>query len=110
MTLVDVIPLENTDDRSFREISDRVAQNRQRPTQLRLEQEYDACIDLLLRRFVYGSLSGMASALVLFRTPTTRWSAVAFGAGIGLGSAYTDCSRILGDNMKWPSMPKWPGR
>ena len=25
----------------------------------------------------------------------TRWASVAFGAGIGIGSAYTDCSRIF---------------
>ena len=25
----------------------------------------------------------------------TRWASVAFGAGVGLGSAYTDCSRLF---------------
>ena len=25
----------------------------------------------------------------------SRWASVAFGAGIGIGSAYTDCSRIF---------------
>lgn len=26
-------------------------------------------------------------------SPVTRWASVAFGAGIGLGSAYTECSQ-----------------
>ena len=33
----------------------------------------------------------------------TRWAAVAFGAGVGLGSAYTDCSHIMVG-----ALPKWP--
>ncbi|CAI7816318.1 unnamed protein product [Closterium sp. NIES-53] len=28
-------------------------------------------------------------------SPTSRWAALAFGAGCGVGSAYTECSRIL---------------
>lgn len=28
-------------------------------------------------------------------SPVTRWASVAFGAGVGLGSAYTDCSRLF---------------
>lgn len=31
----------------------------------------------------------------------TRWAAVAFGAGLGLGSAYTECSQKFGG---YPSM------
>lgn len=26
-------------------------------------------------------------------TPVTRWASVAFGAGVGIGSAYADCSQ-----------------
>lgn len=33
----------------------------------------------------------------------TRWASVAFGAGVGLGSAYTDCSHIMVG-----ALPKWP--
>eukprot|EP00252_Welwitschia_mirabilis_P009953 TRINITY_DN22923_c0_g1_i1.p2 TRINITY_DN22923_c0_g1~~TRINITY_DN22923_c0_g1_i1.p2 ORF type:complete len:102 (+),score=20.40 TRINITY_DN22923_c0_g1_i1:137-442(+) len=68
-----------------------------------IDAKWDACLDITLRRFVYSSLAGAASALFLFRSPTTRWSAIAFGAGIGLGSAYTDCSHIFDG-----SLPKWP--
>lgn len=25
----------------------------------------------------------------------TRWASVAFGAGLGIGSAYSDCSRLF---------------
>ncbi|CAM6017038.1 unnamed protein product [Sphagnum balticum] len=68
---------------------------KERPAQLQLDQQWDACIDLTLRRFVYGSLAGGASALLLFRSPTARWAAFAFGAGVGLGSAYADGAYIF---------------
>ncbi|CAM8996188.1 unnamed protein product [Rhodiola kirilowii] len=55
--------------------------------------KWDSCLDLSLRRLVYSSLAGAFSGLLLFRTPVTRWASVAFGAGIGLGSAYTECSQ-----------------
>ncbi|RVW15055.1 hypothetical protein CK203_084797 [Vitis vinifera] len=29
-------------------------------------------------------------------SPVTRWASVAFGAGLGLGSAYTECSQKFG--------------
>lgn len=61
-----------------------------------LDAKWDACLDLSLRRFVYSSLAGAFSGLLLFRSPVTRWSSVAFGAGVGLGSAYSDCSRLFG--------------
>ena len=28
-------------------------------------------------------------------SPVTRWASIAFGAGLGIGSAYTDCSRAF---------------
>lgn len=67
----------------------------ERPPQLDYAQKCDAAMDVTMRRFVYGTLSGGASALLLFRSPTTRWAAVAFGAGAGLGSAFTDSSELL---------------
>ncbi|OAE22670.1 hypothetical protein AXG93_2675s1030 [Marchantia polymorpha subsp. ruderalis] len=54
-----------------------------RSADLLLDQKWDAAIDLTLRRVVYSSAGGAAAALTLFRSPTTRWSAIAFGAGIG---------------------------
>lgn len=63
------------------------------PPQYDLNAKWDACLDLGLRRFVYSSLAGAFSGLLLFRSPVTRWASVAFGAGIGLGSAYTECSQ-----------------
>uniref|UniRef100_A0A3N7FZW6 MICOS complex subunit MIC10 n=1 Tax=Populus trichocarpa TaxID=3694 RepID=A0A3N7FZW6_POPTR len=51
--------------------------------------KWDACLDLSVRRFVYSSLAGAFGGLLLFRTPVT------FGAGVGIGSAYTDCSQIF---------------
>ncbi|CAK9865338.1 unnamed protein product [Sphagnum jensenii] len=73
-----------------------MAHAKERPAQLQLDQQWDACIDLTMRRFVYGSLAGGASALLLFRSPTARWAAFAFGAGVGLGSAYADGAYIFG--------------
>lgn len=60
-----------------------------------LDAKWDACLDLSLRRFVYSSVAGAFTGLLLFRTPVTRWASVAFGAGVGLGSAYSDCSRLF---------------
>ncbi|XP_021748146.1 MICOS complex subunit Mic10-like [Chenopodium quinoa] len=60
-----------------------------------LDAKWDACLDLSLRRFVYSSVAGAFSGLLLFRSPVTRWASVAFGAGVGLGSAYSDCSRLF---------------
>ncbi|BBN13727.1 MICOS complex subunit MIC10 [Marchantia polymorpha subsp. ruderalis] len=74
-----------------------------RSADLLLDQKWDAAIDLTLRRVVYSSAGGAAAALTLFRSPTTRWSAIAFGAGIGLGSALRDCSYIFnGSDPIWP--------
>eukprot|EP00250_Pteridium_aquilinum_P022593 c25432_g1_i1 orf=169-483(+) len=73
------------------------------PPKLDMDAKWDACYDLILRRFFYSSLAGAASGLLFFRSPVTRWGAVAFGAGVGLGSAYTDCSHIMGG-----ALPKWP--
>ncbi|CAM8979677.1 unnamed protein product [Rhodiola kirilowii] len=70
-----------------------MAEKKQIPPQYDLNAKWDACLDLSLRRFVYSSLSGAFGGLLLFRSPATRWASVAFGAGIGLGSSYTECSQ-----------------
>jgi inner membrane organizing system protein 1 len=98
-----------TEPKAFKDISSDIAKKRG-PSQSQVNEQYDLCIDLTLRRFVYGSLTGLATAVLMFRGRATRSSAVAFGAGVGLGSAYADCSHILGDRMTFPSFPKWPPR
>ncbi|KAG0592975.1 hypothetical protein M758_1G286200 [Ceratodon purpureus] len=98
-----------TGPKSFKDISNDIAKKRAQP-QSQIDEQYDLCIDLTLRRFVYGSLTGLATAILMFRGRTTRSSAIAFGAGVGLGSAYADCSHILGNRMIFPSFPKWPPR
>ncbi|CAL9187461.1 MICOS complex subunit MIC10-like [Musa acuminata AAA Group] len=60
-----------------------------------LNAKWDACLDLTARRLAYSSLAGAFTALLFFRSPVTRWASVAFGAGLGIGSAYTDCSYIF---------------
>ncbi|CAM6088179.1 unnamed protein product [Calypogeia fissa] len=75
----------------------------ERPKELSLDDKWDAAIDLTLRRFVYSTAGGAVAALALFRSPVTRWSAIAFGAGLGLGSAIRDSSYIFnGSNPAWP--------
>lgn len=32
---------------------------------------------------------------MILGSPVTRWASVAFGAGVGIGSAYTDCSHLF---------------
>ncbi|XP_074263503.1 MICOS complex subunit MIC10-like [Silene latifolia] len=66
------------------------------PKDYDLDAKWDACLDLSLRRFAYSSVAGAFSGLLLFRSPVTRWASVAFGAGVGLGSAYSDCSHLFG--------------
>ncbi|XP_038709303.1 uncharacterized protein LOC120004124 isoform X3 [Tripterygium wilfordii] len=39
-------------------------------------------------------------------SPVTRWASVAFGAGVGLGSAYTECSRIFDGSPAKLAPPK----
>ncbi|XP_073117953.1 MICOS complex subunit MIC10 [Elaeis guineensis] len=65
------------------------------PPRYDLDAKWDACLDLTIRRFFYSSLAGAFSGLLLFRSPTTRWASVAFGAGVGIGRAYTECSYIF---------------
>ncbi|XP_075519030.1 MICOS complex subunit MIC10-like isoform X1 [Primulina tabacum] len=62
------------------------------PARYDLNAKWDAYLDLGLRRFVYSSFAGAFTGLLLFRSPVTRWASVAFGAGVGIGSAYLECS------------------
>ncbi|XP_078170246.1 MICOS complex subunit MIC10-like [Carex rostrata] len=68
-----------------------------------LDKKWDACIDLSIRRVLYSSLAGAFSGLIFFRSPTSRWASVTLGLGVGIGSAYTECSYLLNG-----SPPKWP--
>ncbi|KAL5558433.1 hypothetical protein UlMin_034644 [Ulmus minor] len=65
------------------------------PPQYDVNAKWDACLDLTVRRFVYSSFAGAFGGLLFFRSPATRWASVAFGAGVGIGSAYTECSRLF---------------
>ncbi|CAI5510434.1 unnamed protein product [Closterium sp. Naga37s-1] len=134
-----------------------------RAQDLLMDDKWDLCVDLSLRRVVYSSLAGAATGLSLPRvagrlspsalaaalvpptptalafwrmlksfplrillsfpsfhpspsvntspflrragSPTSRWAALAFGAGCGVGSAYTDCSRILDGHVPRFSAP-----
>ncbi|KAI5061100.1 hypothetical protein GOP47_0023605 [Adiantum capillus-veneris] len=54
------------------------------PSQLNLDARWDACHDIALRRLFYSTFAGAASALLLFRSPVTRWATVAFATGPGV--------------------------
>ncbi|KMZ73247.1 hypothetical protein ZOSMA_14G00080 [Zostera marina] len=65
------------------------------PNKYNLDAKWDACIDFSLRRVLYSSVAGAFGGLLLFRSPVTRWASVALGAGVGIGSAYTECSYMF---------------
>ncbi|KAH7568224.1 hypothetical protein JRO89_XS07G0263200 [Xanthoceras sorbifolium] len=89
------------------------------PPKYDVNAKWDTCIDLTVRRFAYSSLAGaftdsleapgctrihgdkgsgqqiISVKAEHLRSPVSRWASVAFGAGVGIGSAYTDCSRIF---------------
>ncbi|XP_057505403.1 uncharacterized protein LOC130788660 isoform X3 [Actinidia eriantha] len=71
---------------------EKMGENKETPPKLDLDAKWDTCLDLGVRRFVYSSFACAFSGLLLFRSPVTRWASVAFGAGVGIGSAYTECS------------------
>ncbi|KAL3641841.1 Mitochondrial inner membrane organizing system component [Castilleja foliolosa] len=83
------------------------------PSQYDLSAKWDAFLDLGTRRFVYSSFAGAFAGLLLFRSPVTRWASVAFGAGVGIGSAYSECSQSFAGsppkftpNISEPSLSK----
>ncbi|KAF7836420.1 MICOS complex subunit Mic10 [Senna tora] len=70
-----------------------------------LNAKWDACVDLTIRRFVYSTFFGTFGGILLFKSPVTRWASVAFGAGVGIGSAYTQCSLLPGGSSTKPALP-----
>ncbi|GLU06713.1 hypothetical protein SLE2022_237160 [Rubroshorea leprosula] len=76
------------------------------PAKYDVNAKWDACLDLTVRRFVYSSLAGAFGGFLLFRSPVTRWASIAFGAGVGIGSAYTECSQIFDGSPSNPAPPK----
>ncbi|XP_031477717.1 uncharacterized protein LOC116248848 [Nymphaea colorata] len=74
-----------------------MGESKQLPPEYDLGAKWDACLDAGIRRVVYSSLAGAFGGLVFFRSPVTRWAAVAFGAGVGIGTAYKECSYKCGD-------------
>lgn len=43
---------------------------------------------------------------MILGSPVTRWASVAFGAGLGIGSAYTECSLLFNDSSAKTAAPK----
>ncbi|CAI9115021.1 OLC1v1015854C1 [Oldenlandia corymbosa var. corymbosa] len=79
------------------------------PPQYDVNAKWDYCMDLGLRRVFYSTLAGSATGLLLFRSPVTRWASVAFAAGLGVGSAYSDCShKFEGSAKSTPSVSEAP--
>lgn len=44
--------------------------------------------------------------LFVVGSPVTRWASVALGAGVGLGSAYTECSQLFGGSPAKLAVPQ----
>ncbi|KAL3513482.1 hypothetical protein ACH5RR_026199 [Cinchona calisaya] len=59
--------------------------------------KWDACMDLSIRRVFYSTATGAFTGLLFFRSPVTRWASIFFATGIGVGSAYVECSYKFGD-------------
>jgi len=55
----------------------------------------ERAVDVGLRRACYGALAGGASAMLFLRGPRARVAALAFGVGVGVGSAYEDAQRAF---------------
>nr|XP_024923677.1 uncharacterized protein LOC112489423 isoform X3 [Ziziphus jujuba var. spinosa] len=60
--------------------------------------------------FAVSSMPPWAAPLAVsffsVRSPATRWASIAFGAGLGLGSAYTECSRLFDGSPAKFATPK----
>ncbi|CAL9135309.1 unnamed protein product [Musa textilis] len=68
------------------------------PPRYDLNAKWDACLHRpsLLQSFVLWAGSHLYfSCFIHTGSPVTRWASVAFAAGVGIGSAYTDCSYIF---------------
>ena len=55
----------------------------------------ERAVDVGLRRACYGALAGGASAVIFLRGPRARVAALAFGVGVGVGSAFEDAPRAF---------------
>ncbi|CAL5434568.1 unnamed protein product [Camellia sinensis] len=92
-----------------------MGENKQIPSpQFDPNAKWDACLDLGIRRFVYSTLAGAVGGFLLFRSPVTRWASVALGAGVGIGSAYTECSykfdeKLTISKISDPASQGWTG-
>ncbi|XP_054781084.1 MICOS complex subunit MIC10-like isoform X2 [Prosopis cineraria] len=71
-----------------------------------LNAKWDACLDFSIRRFLHSSLAGAFGGLLFFRSPGTRWASLAFGAGVGIGSAYAECSYLFNGSSTKLVLPK----
>ncbi|XP_057793647.1 MICOS complex subunit MIC10-like isoform X1 [Salvia miltiorrhiza] len=76
------------------------------PEKYDLNAKWDACVDLSVHRFVYSSFTGGFVGLLFFRSPVTRWASVAFGVGVGIGSAYSECAKKF--NTSAPKLTPLP--
>mmetsp|Transcript_7950 Transcript_7950/g.15468 ORF Transcript_7950/g.15468 Transcript_7950/m.15468 type:complete len:82 (-) Transcript_7950:329-574(-) len=66
--------------------------SKETPKELLIDAKWDKLIDLSIRRGIYGAGIAGLSSLVLLCGPTSRVAVTALGAGIGLGSAWQQCS------------------
>lgn len=55
----------------------------------------ERAVDVGVRRACYGALAGACAAVTLVRGPRARVAALAFGVGVGVGSAYEEAQRAF---------------
>ncbi|WPT16333.1 hypothetical protein PSENEW3_00004340 [Picochlorum sp. SENEW3] len=71
-----------------------------------IDEKWDAALDSTLRKVVYGSLAGGITAMVLFRSGSTRAALTAFGAGFGAGSAYYENQAMVRSKRLYKCPPQ----
>ena len=60
---------------------------------------WDRCAEDLLIKFGAGVIGGGVAA-ILFKGSGTRKAMVGLGAGVGIGSGYTECQYLLANSKK----------
>lgn len=67
----------------------------------------ELCVSMCVGAFTFVELT----VFVVTGSPAARWSSLAFGAGLGIGSAYTECSQKFSGcpkKQKFSGCPKKP--
>jgi MICOS complex subunit MIC10 len=67
--------------------------------EVHIDEKWDHVINVMFSRTVMGVLGGVGVGFLLFRGGQARYATTAFGAGIGVGSAFQLCNVEFKDLM-----------